>query len=186
MYTFINLTIIYIYKFLQLFCNFHVLPRMRFFDACVLLLLMQIAVLPRRRGYSFFDLGYSRWSRWSSRTCVAPSSAGISNLKTWAIPNKIRVTGSTAIIRRMIKCSPWRSGTPWPCGAGTWSVTPVPFAESRLWVSHILIMFPSASPPHLPANHRVSTVTETLRYIDYNCHADICAMKVNLYLFSKS
>ena len=82
--------------------------------------------------------------------CVVSRSASVSNLKSWAIPNKIREIESMATIRRTIRCLLWRNGTPWLCGAGTLSVTPVPYAESRLWVSYVLVMFLSI--PHFASD----------------------------------
>ena len=41
--------------------------------------------------------------------------------------------------------SPWRSGTLWPCGSGTWSVTRVPSVEYKWWVSKELVSCPDAN-----------------------------------------
>lgn len=46
-----------------------------------------------------------------------------------------RTRGAQAPSREATKCSLSRSGTRWPCGAGTWSAIRAPSAGSRWWVS---------------------------------------------------
>lgn len=61
------------------------------------------------------------WPMWRTGTSRAPPT------RTRA-PRPLRRAAPT-------RCSRWRSGTRWPCGAGMWSATPAPFAGCRSWVS---------------------------------------------------